>query len=147
MFRCCFSHSEFEDRKNAKISWTKFQLSKLLTSLALPLAVALFTLITTIKNRQIAEQDLKQSEDDQRQNVFLNYINDISHYRDKYSKNLTNNSHKLLYIWTKTLTTLRKLDNERTYSAMYKSSFDQNQIQFNRCYCGSNNLFNKWIEF
>jgi uncharacterized protein YjbI with pentapeptide repeats len=96
---------------------SKFQLIKLLTSLALPLAVALFTLITTIQNRQIAEQnreqDLKQAEDEQRQNVFVSYINDISHYRDKYSSNLTNNLDKLLYIRTKTLTVLRKLDNER----------------------------------
>ncbi|CAF4890472.1 unnamed protein product, partial [Rotaria sp. Silwood2] len=96
---------------------TKFQLIKLITSCALPLAVAIFTLVTTLQNRQIAlqnrEQDLLESEDDQRQSFFVNYINDISRFRDQNIENLTNNYNKLLYIRTKTLTTLRKLDNER----------------------------------
>jgi len=95
----------------------KFQLIKLLTSLALPLSVAIFTLITTLQNRhmdqQNRKQDLAQAEDEQRQNFFVNYINDISRYRDKNIENLTNDVNKLLYIRTKTLTTLRKLDNER----------------------------------
>jgi hypothetical protein len=53
MFQRCFSHSESE------------------LSLV-PLPVAIFTLITTIQNRQIGEHG-------QRQNVFISYINDISH--------------------------------------------------------------------
>ncbi len=47
----CFSHSESEDRKNEKIRLTKFQFISL--SLV-PLPVAIFTLITTIQTRQIA---------------------------------------------------------------------------------------------
>ncbi len=39
---------------------TKFQLLKLLISLALPLAVALFTLITTLQHRQIVENNREQ---------------------------------------------------------------------------------------
>lgn len=115
MIRHCFSSSskgQNDENKN-KIHLTKFQLIKLLTSLALPLAVAIFTLITTIQNRHIArqtrEQDLVQTEDDQRQNFFVNYINDISRYRDKNIENLSNNSNKLLYIRTKTLTNIKKI--------------------------------------
>lgn len=117
MFRRCFCCSSSSKQENEKIHLTKFQVIKLLTSLALPLAVAIFTLITTVQNRHIAhqnrEQDLMQAEDNQRQDVFINYINDISRYRDKNVENLSNNSDKLLYIRTKTLTALRKLDNER----------------------------------
>lgn len=43
----------------------------------------------------------------------VNYINDISQYRDEYFQNLTNDPQRLLYIRTKTLTALRKLDHER----------------------------------
>jgi uncharacterized protein YjbI with pentapeptide repeats len=95
----------------------KLQLIKLLSSLALPLAVGIFTLVTTVQNRRIArqerEQDVEQSEDEQREAVFMNYINDIARYRDRNIDNLTNNTDKLLYIRTKTLTSLRKLDIER----------------------------------
>ncbi|CAF3630994.1 unnamed protein product [Rotaria sp. Silwood1] len=115
--RCWYSNSISEDDQNRISHLTKFQLIKLITSCALPLAVAIFTLVTTLQNRQIAlqnrQQDLLESEDDQRQSFFVNYINDISRFRDQNIENLTNNYNKLLYIRTKTLTTLRKLDNER----------------------------------
>ncbi|UJR32345.1 hypothetical protein I4U23_019808 [Adineta vaga] len=117
------NHEEI-NRMTTKSRLTSFQIIKILTSLALPLAVAIFTLITTIQNRNIArqnrEQDLIQNEDDQRQNVFVNYIDDISRYRDENIKDLTNNYDKLLYIRTKTLTSLRKLDNKRkTYVLLF----------------------------
>lgn len=110
-----FSMSSNSQMKQSHL--TKFQFLKLLSALALPLAVAIFTAITTVQNRQIAyanrQQDLLQAEDDQRQTFFVDYINDISRYRDKHIGNLTNNAHRLLYIRTKTLTILRKLDIER----------------------------------
>ncbi|CAF5209395.1 unnamed protein product, partial [Rotaria magnacalcarata] len=74
-------------------------------------------LVTTLQNRHIAqrnrEQDLIETKDDQRQRFFVNYINDISRFRDTNIEHLTHNYNKLLYMRTKTLTTLRKLDNER----------------------------------
>ena len=117
-FRISHGASAIEvDEKTRNVRLTKFHIIKLLTSLALPLAVAIFTLITTLQNRQIARQnraqDLVQSEDDQRQNVFVNYIDDISQYRDANIANLTHNFDRLLYIRTKTLTSLRKLDDTR----------------------------------
>ncbi|CAF4665422.1 unnamed protein product, partial [Rotaria sp. Silwood2] len=73
-----------------------------------------FTLVTTLQNRRIAsqerEQGQNQAQDEQQETVFVNYINDIARYRDKNSGSLNNNSDKLLYIRTKTLTALRKLD-------------------------------------
>ncbi|CAF4403585.1 unnamed protein product, partial [Rotaria sordida] len=61
-------------------------------------------------NRHIAseerEQDQNQAQDQHRETVFVNYINDIARYRDKNSGSLNNNSDKLLYIRTKTLTAL-----------------------------------------
>ncbi|CAF5114137.1 unnamed protein product, partial [Rotaria sp. Silwood1] len=66
--RCWYSNSISEDDQNRISHLTKFQLIKLITSCALPLAVAIFTLVTTLQNRQIAlqnrQQDLLESEDD-----------------------------------------------------------------------------------
>lgn len=116
-YRKWYSNSISEDDYLKHSHLTKFQLIKLISSCALPLAVAIFTLVTTLQNRQIAkqnrDQDLVEVEDDQRQRFFVSYINDISRFRDKNILNLTHNYNKLLYIRTKTLTTLRKLDNER----------------------------------
>jgi uncharacterized protein YjbI with pentapeptide repeats len=96
---------------------TKLEKIKLLISLALPLAVGIFTLVTTLQSRQFARQeraqDKEQAEDEQREAVFVTYINDIARYRDRNIVDLNNNLDKLLYIRTKTLTALRKLDDER----------------------------------
>lgn len=118
MVRCChFSSVRFQNDEPKRSHLNKFQFLKLLSSLALPLAVTVFTVITTLQSTKIAnanrQQDLLQAEDDQRQTFFVDYINDISRYCDKHIRNLTNNEDRLLYIRTKTLTILRKLDTER----------------------------------
>ncbi|CAF1177886.1 unnamed protein product [Rotaria magnacalcarata] len=116
-YRFWYSNSIYEDNCKHKSLLTKFQLIKIITSCAFSPPAAIFTLVTTLQNRHIAqrnrEQDLIETKDDQRQRFFVNYINDISRFRDTNIEHLTHNYNKLLYMRTKTLTTLRKLDNER----------------------------------
>ncbi|CAF3925845.1 unnamed protein product [Rotaria magnacalcarata] len=115
-YRFWYSNSIYEDNCKRKSRLSKFQLIKIITSSAFSPPVAIFTLVTTLQNRHIAqrnrEQDLIETKDDQRQRFFVNYINDISGFRDTNIEHLTHNYNKLLYMRTKTLTTLRKLDNE-----------------------------------
>ncbi|CAF4020713.1 unnamed protein product, partial [Rotaria sordida] len=102
------------NKNNDRVKRTKLENIKVLVSLILPINIGIFTLVTTLQNRHIAseerEQDQNQAQDQQRETVFVNYINDIARYRDKNSGSLNNNSNKLLYTRTKTLTALRKLD-------------------------------------
>lgn len=90
-----------------------FRWMKLLFALATPLAVGIFTIVTTIHNQRIAEldrnQDHEQTKDDQQETVYTNYINDIS----KFVNEKTYTDKNGLYIRTKTLAALRKLDSER----------------------------------
>ncbi|CAF4165761.1 unnamed protein product, partial [Rotaria sp. Silwood2] len=90
---------------------------KLISSVGIPLTIGIFTLVTTLQNRHIArqerEQDINQAQDEQREAVFITYINDISRFRDQNLQNLTKNADKLVYIHSKTLAALRTLDVER----------------------------------
>lgn len=96
---------------------TKLEWIKLLTSFAVPLTIGIFTLVTSLQNRHIArqerDQDTRQAEDEQRETVYVSYINDISRFRDANIVNLTRNPDKLIYIRSKTLAALRTLDVER----------------------------------
>ena len=103
-----------------------FAWTKLIISFALPLTVGIFTLVTTIQNRLIAQQHRdqdsqqaheqreegsKRAMDEQQEHVYVTYINDIAQFLIENADNLTGN--KLTYVRTKTLATLRKLDSER----------------------------------
>ena len=101
-----------------KISWIKK-----LSSFAVPLTIGIFTLVTTLQNRHIArqerDQDMRQVEDEQREAVFVSYIDDISRFRDQNSVNLTQNPDKLIYVHSKTLAALRTLDVGRKKNLLF----------------------------
>ena len=102
---------------------TKLEWIKLLTSFAVPLTIGIFTLVTSLQNRHIArqerDQDRRQAEDEQRETVYVSYINDISRFRDANIGNLTRNLDKLIYIRSKTLAALRTLDVERKKNILF----------------------------
>ena len=114
--RLCPVRSKTSDGTQNSFRSTIIQWIQLLIPLSLPLAIGLFTVITTIQNRQIAQQqrdaDKTQAEDGQRETVFTNYINEISRYRDENNDKMLDIS-KMLYVRAKTLTILRDMDEER----------------------------------
>ena len=111
------SSSISDDETKRKRSQSILEWIKLLISLSLPLTIGVFTFVTTLQNRSIAQQqrelDKNQAEDVQRENAFSSYIDDISRFRQENIGDLLTNNEKLLYIRTKTLVTLRKVDKER----------------------------------
>jgi hypothetical protein len=56
---------------------------------------------------------MRQAQDEQREAVFVSYIDDISRFQDQNSINLTQNPDKLIYVHSKTLAALHTLDVER----------------------------------
>ena len=151
-FRSPFA-SVFKKTRNIRKKLTKLETIKILVSLALPLAVGIFTLVTTIQNRNIAlqerRQDLNQAEDEQQESVFVDYINDISRFRDR-NRDTLNQSDTQIYIRGKTLAALRKLNVERrkflflflqdmlfssTANYSFLSSANFNGIQLNSYEC------------
>ena len=115
---CCLPNCRRKsgDKVQEKSPSTTVQWAQALIPVSLPLVIGIFTVITTIQNRHIAQQqrnaDKSRAEDGQRETVFTNYINEISRYRDENTDNIFDTS-KILYIHTKTLTALRNLDEER----------------------------------
>jgi hypothetical protein len=104
---------------------TRLEWIKLLTSFAVPpLTIGIFTLVISLQNRHIARQerdykDMREAEDEQREPVYVSYINDISRFRDKNIGNMTRNPDKLIYIHSKTLAALRTLDVERKKNILF----------------------------
>ena len=100
-----------------KLSQNITEWMKLVISLAVPLAIGLSTTVISLQNRSIAQQqrDLDQSQaiDAQRENAFTTFVDDISRFRQENVADLLMNNDKLLYIRTKILITLRKVDKAR----------------------------------
>ncbi|CAF1208336.1 unnamed protein product [Didymodactylos carnosus] len=130
-------NNQTSQQKCSCLRWTKLFISALT-----PLTIGIFTIVTTIQERHRLVQDKQQAEkqqtqskdtvenqrlqekqlanDLQQESVFTTYIEDISKFilNNRNDNTPFDDAQSLLYIRTKTLTVLRKLDPQRKKNLM-----------------------------
>ncbi|CAF0935809.1 unnamed protein product [Didymodactylos carnosus] len=87
----------------------------LLATALVPLMIGIFTVVITIQHQSSADrqrqQEQQQADNLQNERTFSTYVDDIS--KLLLTKEVTTDNKALLYIRTKTLSSLRKLDTQR----------------------------------
>ncbi|CAF1428622.1 unnamed protein product [Didymodactylos carnosus] len=100
------------------------KLTKLLCSALIPIMIAVFTIVVTLQERDLANRqrdyDERQADNEQQEDIFKIYIQDISKVLQTQPDNRGISTQNLLFIRTQTLTALRKLDSKRrTYVFLF----------------------------